>query len=1417
MEVSFAAFLSSTPTIKELTEHVNVSTKWYLVGTMLDLDQKRLKSIEAQTGHNDAHKTVEMFNIWLETTPTASRRQVLEAMRADAVGENTLAQKYEKHLRELHQETYAPPSTKAVFILQKNIQSLNEALVSPVQVSQLLYCKRCISEATLDEMERIDQRRSLDDKKTTLLTVMQEIVSSDYRKLKDIATVLSDVEETRDIANKIMTEYEEKIPQDDDSTVVQPQVGVVSNEDRASDILRNSYSALSQSITEPVRMAKWLHEEVVISDEALSCVMSTRGSVSDSRAVLLKAVRDAVHSNYKHLELFVTVLQKDLKESQCINVQKEEMIDELKKKISSLEEEKTTDKESIIRDIEDEVDIFTDESSNTDDSSDTDRSDVSLDSDTPIKVGEKIEAVRSQYSMRLSNPSLDQCEKVISKLKDTDKSVILSHSSSDSMKFLIPTILEKGTINKLCIYFSLLTRGDIFSFSSQLSTNKSLTTLVLTTGSISDDGVIELAESLQHNKQLKNLHLNGNPGITSDSAHSLTELLLTNKKLQYLRLHHTSIDTDGVLILMESLMINNTLEQLWLDKEHEEICLTLPYLMATQHQEISFNAFLSSTPTIKELTEHVNVSTNWYTLGTMLDLDQRQLQDINGKAIPSTQKMIEMFNLWLTTTPTASRREVLEALRKSVVEENALAYEYEKHLRELHETTYVPPSTEAVFILQRNIQSLNEALVSPVQVSQLLYCKRCISEDTLDEMERIDQRRSLDDKKTTLLTAMQETVSHDYRKLKDIATVLSDVEETRDIGNEIMTKYEEEIPQDDDSTVVQPQVGVVISNEDRASDILRNNYSALSQSITEPVRMAMLLYKEVISDEALSCVMSTRGSVSDSRAVLLKAVRDAVHSNYKHLELFVTVLRKFPETAHIGDTIFEEYRKHFNYDDDVPEKEKFLAERNRDFQQRSMSTSSESLTFDHKEMDKHGDHEILLDRDVKKKFKEINLKSGTTFYRVRRIFNNKKNILDINEVKQLISDWFPDLKPQLSDKMTIGEVLDVLRRKCNIMDISPLENLAFEFNIEDAIPIIESFKEEAKDFCKSVSVSLCLGEKLQAVATPSRLLCETVVFVFNWNPDECTLQDINDVFDELEPLNRFKYILQVDEIDRNRSVVVTCYCPAEYTGSLIITVLGKIDTLQRRGLKEFILGNCTLWNTTQILSKNTEGADLLTEVNDLKAALRERDERIMVQEDGEVEWDWYDVTLTRPSVGQCKEVISKLENNHNTITFNYLSSDRIQSLIPIILGIHAIEQLHLLSSFFLRECILSFSSQLTTNGSLKTLALTGNSISDDGVIALAKSLEYNKTLECLHLNDNPGITSVSAESLAELLRNNNTLINLYLDKTNIDTSGVLKLIESLKTNNTLRELWLDKHHEKTCFTLPYYEDIENILIFEVKT
>ena len=134
------------------------------------------------------------------------------------------------------------------------------------------------------------------------------------------------------------------------------------------------------------------------------------------------------------------------------------------------------------------------------------------------------------------------------------------------------------SLAKFCrnIFSSLLTRDDILSFSSQLSTNQSLITLNLIDGSISDDGVTVLAQSLQCNKTLQYLNLQYNP-FTSASAQSLAELLLINKTLSSLCLHNTNIDTDGVLVLMESLRTNNTLKALGLDGQHKEVCSTLPY------------------------------------------------------------------------------------------------------------------------------------------------------------------------------------------------------------------------------------------------------------------------------------------------------------------------------------------------------------------------------------------------------------------------------------------------------------------------------------------------------------------------------------------------------------------------------------------------------------------------------------------------------------------------------------------------------------------------------------------------------------------------------------------------------------------------------------------------------------------------
>lgn len=74
-----------------------------------------------------------------------------------------------------------------------------------MQVCQHLYSKRCINEATLDVIESVDG--SLDNKKNTLLTALQDAVSTNYKILPNIAIVLSNMEETKDIGHQLRLEY----------------------------------------------------------------------------------------------------------------------------------------------------------------------------------------------------------------------------------------------------------------------------------------------------------------------------------------------------------------------------------------------------------------------------------------------------------------------------------------------------------------------------------------------------------------------------------------------------------------------------------------------------------------------------------------------------------------------------------------------------------------------------------------------------------------------------------------------------------------------------------------------------------------------------------------------------------------------------------------------------------------------------------------------------------------------------------------------------------------------------------------------------------------------------------------------------------------------------------------------------------
>ena len=95
-----------------------------------------------------------------------------------------------------------------------------------------------------------------------------------------------------------------------------------------------------------------------------------------------------------------------------------------------------------------------------------------------------------------------------------------------------------------------------------------------------------------------------------------------------------------------------------------------------------FDQFLNGKPTVHELYEHVRVGTNWHKLGVLLKLDIKKLNDIRSLNEDSDFKSLKMFELWLSSKPNATRREIIETLKKPAISENAIAEQYKETLRE---------------------------------------------------------------------------------------------------------------------------------------------------------------------------------------------------------------------------------------------------------------------------------------------------------------------------------------------------------------------------------------------------------------------------------------------------------------------------------------------------------------------------------------------------------------------------------------------------------------------------------------------------------------------------------------------------------------------------------------------------------------
>ena len=189
-------------------------------------------------------------------------------------------------------------------------------------------------------------------------------------------------------------------------------------------------------------------------------------------------------------------------------------------------------------------------------------------------------------SVELYSPSPVHCEEVISKLNNNHKRIELISSSTHSTVVLLSSPkLYTLTLRELEIWRTPLPHDCIQYLCQLLTNNKSIQELEIWDNSISDRGVADICKVLEHNSTITILNLSYNPLITSASAQALSHLLLNNSTLSELNLSGTSLSSESLLLLLQSLSANKNMKRLTLDYRHEKTCInTYLYYHLIRHR-----------------------------------------------------------------------------------------------------------------------------------------------------------------------------------------------------------------------------------------------------------------------------------------------------------------------------------------------------------------------------------------------------------------------------------------------------------------------------------------------------------------------------------------------------------------------------------------------------------------------------------------------------------------------------------------------------------------------------------------------------------------------------------------------------------------------------------------------------------------
>ena len=119
-------------------------------------------------------------------------------------------------------------------------------------------------------------------------------------------------------------------------------------------------------------------------------------------------------------------------------------------------------------------------------------------------------------------------------------------------------------------------------------------------------------------------------------------------------------------------------------------------------------------------------------------------------------------------------------------------------------------------------------------------------------------------------------------------------------------------------------------------------------------------------------------------------------------------------------------------------------------------------------------------------------KYGTFQHRLTRLVSGTINEEELEELKEFIDDCYPELSPKLTEATSVKGVMNIIKSKCNVINIAPVEDVVSFHSITKAEPLITDYNKSVNEFCHNLKIEFSLEKKL---STSDFLICLVLLMI----------------------------------------------------------------------------------------------------------------------------------------------------------------------------------------------------------------------------------------------------------------------------------------------------------------------------------